>query len=755
MSMAQPHQTVDPFLQEFQPTDLLETDFNFDLSFECPDATTDDISFSFTSFSDVEVESSLADPFSLFNASDSFPEHKHAQESFTSVASSMGSPSSMTEDALNHASSLALPSRGPPDRFSPSSAPALAMAQPGNGHVSSLALTPGNCTQGFSPSSAPEPAMPFDVVRRTSSLTLPSSRYQEGFLPSSPPKPATLHNTDTFVSLSKDTDKYFASGLPEPFSSSWSPCSASQSEPPKGSHKLSHGPGFIESSSIEFIQYTVDEETKKMKKFDSNADTRKGRKGKLSEVQRRDAGRMRKCDDGLYCKACVHYFKNDLIYHPCRGKWLDSLADVLLDGNLPWHPSALTLDDFLGKGRYQPYKDEFTIPINFSFGPPLNMRARWVAPEDPALLLHRHVTHEFPPTKGALLSRTDETHLVLPVVLTDASPQALKPILDRHLGQLVDHWFQDFPLFDSHLTVLSWIWRVYQQLEERVHSDLMQKTLKLLVLVHIGDVISVEPDFHLVGNALRRFAAWYRGNDSPPNVATPCFIRAQLGGVMDILAQSMLKEILETLEPLSLSSRCSDWFVVLAVNSLLVMAMETIQYHGHRTGFHALHKFPPNNPSNPHVFGPRLALPSPPPSTTETCQALESQGVDYLLKFYAACFGSCHSRLGATSSSTSPPRSTNMSRSTSLGSTNSARSSSSSGPPRQGGRSAKQRVPSISNHQQDVADGFIKGLRDAIAQKKEYLETCRQRRFEGEAKGGEDPMWLFDRLLARLLLTEG
>ncbi|KAL9091711.1 MAG: hypothetical protein Q9165_004787 [Trypethelium subeluteriae] len=384
------------------------------------------------------------------------------------------------------------------------------------------------------------------------------------------------------------------------------------------------------------------------------------------------------------------------------------------------------------------------------------MRARWVAPEDPSLLLHKHITHEFPPTKDVLLSKMDETHLVLPAILTDASPQALKPILDHHLGQLVDQWFHAFPLFQSHLTVLNWIWRIYQQLEERIHRDLMQKTLKLLVLVHIGDVISIEPSFCLVRHALRQFAAWYRGTDSPPTIATPCFIRAQLGGVMDILAQSMLKEILETLEPLSLSSRCSDWFVVLAVNSLLVMAMETIQYHGHRAGFHALHKFPPNkSSSNSHVCGPRLALAPPPPSSTEICQTLESQGVDHLLKFYSACFGSCHSRLGATSTSTSSPRSANMSRSTSLGSTNSAGSSSSSAASRAGGRGSKQRVPSISNHQQDVADGFIKGLRDAIAQKREYLETCRLRGFESQAKGGEDPMWLFDRLLARLLLTEG
>ncbi|KAL9091710.1 MAG: hypothetical protein Q9165_004786 [Trypethelium subeluteriae] len=285
MSMAQPYQIVDSFLPEIQPTDLLETDFNFDLSFECPDATTDDIAFSFASFPDGDL---------VFDASDSFPEHNHTQESFTSMSRSIGSPGSMSGDSLNHAASLALPSSGFPDRFSPSSAPALAMTQPTDGRVSSLALTPRSYNHGFSPSSAPVPAMSHDVVRRASSPTLPSSSTQQGLLPSSAPKPVTLCANTTLGGLSEEGGKDFSSGFPKPCFGPWSPCSMSQSEPPRGNHKPSHGPGFIESPSIEFIQYTVDEETKKMKKFDSNADTRKGRKGKLNEVQRREAGRMRK-----------------------------------------------------------------------------------------------------------------------------------------------------------------------------------------------------------------------------------------------------------------------------------------------------------------------------------------------------------------------------------------------------------------------------------------------------------------------------
>ena len=271
----------------------------------------------------------------------------------------------------------------------------------------------------------------------------------------------------------------------------------------------------------------------------------------------------------------------------------------------------------------------------------------------------------------------------------------------------------------------------------------MQKTLKLLVLVHIGDVISVDPNFGLVKHCLHSFAVRYQGPGSPPSTVTPCFIRAQIGGVMKTLAKSMLKEILETLEPLSLSSRCSDWFVVLSVNSLLVMAMETVQYHGHRLGFHALQDFPPKS-TEMQKSGPQRPLQSG--SSTETCMTIESEGVDHLLKFYSACFGGCHSRLGTTSGVIGSAK---RSRSVSLGSTS---SSAASGV--RSGRNSKQRFPSISNQQQDLADTFIKGLRDAIDSKRFYLETCKQRDFTTDDGRSKDPMWIFDRLLARLLLTE-
>ena len=88
---------------------------------------------------------------------------------------------------------------------------------------------------------------------------------------------------------------------------------------------------------------------------------------------------------------------------------------------------------------------------------------------DPSVLRHRHITSSFPPTKDGPFNGKDEIHVVLPVILANSSSETLEPILDQHLGHLVDNWFQDFPLYDSKLMVLMWVWEVYKQLEEVCH----------------------------------------------------------------------------------------------------------------------------------------------------------------------------------------------------------------------------------------------------------------------------------------------
>ena len=241
---------------------------------------------------------------------------------------------------------------------------------------------------------------------------------------------------------------------------------------------------------------------------------------------------------------------------------------------------------------------------------------------------------------------------------------------------------------------------------------------------------------------MHEFAAYERDPRDSSTMPTPCFIRAQLGPVIGSLAKSMLKDGLTGLETLSLSGRCSDWFIALSVNLILAMVMETAQYHGFRSGFHAPHDFA-SKPPVLRAFGPQLPL--APSLSGETWMTIENRGVDHLFKFYATCFGNYHSRLGVESDI---PRSTVMSCSTSFGST---ASFATSGTELEG--HGKHQVTCISNQQGDLGNRFIIGLRDVINNKRSYLESCKQRDFQSIDGQGKDPMWIFDRLVARLLLT--
>ena len=129
-------------------------------------------------------------------------------------------------------------------------------------------------------------------------LPLTPNNHPQVFFPSSAPELGTsFGGEDPGLNFGQTAEIELPSVLPEPFVGTWSPCAASQPEPSTASHKSSHGPGFIE-----FIQYTVDSKTQRVKKLDSNAESRKGRKGKLTAGQRRDADRMRKLGACASCR---------------------------------------------------------------------------------------------------------------------------------------------------------------------------------------------------------------------------------------------------------------------------------------------------------------------------------------------------------------------------------------------------------------------------------------------------------------------
>ena len=149
---------------------------------------------------------------------------------------------------------------------------------------------------GISPSIASEGIIG-EPIGRTPSLAISSSNHTQRQLPSSAPELRAPFNDERWtLTLDQPTETNFSSVSSGSLSIPWSSSVASAHQSPKTNHKSPTNP-----DSVEFIQYTVDQTTKKMKKFDSNAENRKGRKGKLTEGQRRDAGRMRKVGA---CSSC-------------------------------------------------------------------------------------------------------------------------------------------------------------------------------------------------------------------------------------------------------------------------------------------------------------------------------------------------------------------------------------------------------------------------------------------------------------------
>jgi hypothetical protein len=145
--------------------------------------------------------------------------------------------------------------------------------------------------------------------------------------------------------------------------------------------------------------------------------------------------------------------------------------------------------------------------------------------------------------------------------------------------------------------------------------------LKLLVLVHIGGDTSVSTSDPTVVSIMA-------AANLPDTTPTPCFIRAQLGAVMPALAQELMRDVLSQLERLALSRRCADWPLILATSVVLLMSIESIQYHAAKMPYHS------SFDTNPTPLHERTK-----------CQDMDEQGVKALLNFYTACYGGCHARL--------------------------------------------------------------------------------------------------------------
>lgn len=246
---------------------------------------------------------------------------------------------------------------------------------------------------------------------------------------------------------------------------------------------------------------------------------------------------------------------------------------------------------------------------------------------DSDALFHNHVIYSWPPTnaKGDI-----HTHAVLPAVLTKDAMTRLPKDLDSHLSLLVTRYFRSFPLYCSPLQILKEVYIYYTSLEPRSsYAHVLQQALKLLVLVHVGGDVTLPPvadDAALFETVCKTMGDIDISNTTP----TPCFIRAQYGSVMPALALSLMNEVLTSLEQLLLNHEDHEWPISLAVLLVLLMVIESIQYHAAKTPYHDAFDTAPDN------------------ATIANAQKEDELGIESLFKYYTACFSGCHARLRPT-----------------------------------------------------------------------------------------------------------
>ncbi|KAF2255398.1 hypothetical protein BU26DRAFT_155323 [Trematosphaeria pertusa] len=487
--------------------------------------------------------------------------------------------------------------------------------------------------------------------------------------------------------------------------------SISKSEPRRSRNKM--GTPSPTTKALGWVSYQPNLQTNRL--VASGAEGNRGRRprgrvGPLRAEQRTHAAYMRKfgscsnckrrkerCDEGIPCKSCLNYYKGDLINHPCRDQLLSDLSGTFLAERLGWHPTARAVNSFIAADSYHVLTGfSYTLPLNFGFGPELRLPVHALQVEDADALCHEHVIYSWPPSSS---SEEMHTHAVLPAVLTHEAESNLQDTLDAHLLLLVKHdaHFRSFPLFRSPLRILNHVYIFFRSLPVNTpYSHLLQQALKLLVLVHIGGDLTLPPpstDLNLA--QLVRTMMTISDAITP----TPCFIRAQFGSVMPLLALRLMKEVLLSLEQLVLNRECHEWPFALATLIVVLMTVESIQYHAAKRPYH-------------DVYGSGVSR-----SKLEQDSQVDDEGVESLLKFYSACYPGCHARLNPEWQGESSSHSSSLNAST-----------------------------------MNPEDRFVENVREAAkrASPGGYLD----RKASEEKRVDEDMGFFFDRLVARLLVMK-
>jgi hypothetical protein len=324
--------------------------------------------------------------------------------------------------------------------------------------------------------------------------------------------------------------------------------------------------------------------------------------------------------------------------------------------------------------------------------------------EEPETLIHDHIIYSWPPgdAKG-------DTHrnAVLPAALTADALSTLPETIDKHLSLLVnvDQHFASFPLYPSPLRILRDIYVFYRALPpQSPYWQTLHQALKLLVLIHIGgDTTLPTPSsdpilLQLIRLKMPSLISSDSGDNNNTPTPTPCFIRSQFGTVIPTLAHKLMKQVLESLEQLLLNQACHEWPHALATLLVLLMAVESIQYHAAKLPYHCLLDGGSGARDSNDRNDSRNTMERKSP-------AADQQAIDALLRMYHSCFPGCHARLHPEFRNPEPSR---------------------------------------------PEDVFVEGVKAAASKAgTEYLK----RKASEERREG-DMGWFFDRLVARLLVGQ-
>ncbi|KAF1949367.1 hypothetical protein CC80DRAFT_520587 [Byssothecium circinans] len=482
--------------------------------------------------------------------------------------------------------------------------------------------------------------------------------------------------------------------------------SASSKSEPRRSRKGTPSPT---TNELGWVSYQPHAQTHRLVPSTDGSRGRRsrGRVGPMTLEQRSHAALMRRagscyncrkrkerCDPGIPCQACLDYYKADLTHQPCRDIRIADLHSAFLSERLGWHPTDRSINSFLEPHGYHISTDfAYRIGLNFGFGPRLQLPVHAIEVfNSEAPLCHDHIIYSWPPSATCFQKHT---HAVLPAVLTPEAKFNLQTTLDDHLALLVQQHFQFFPLYCSPLRILRDIYILYRTLSSRTASSrLLLQALKLLVLVHIGGDItlsttSTDTDLeHLIGDTMSL---------PEPVTPTPCFIRSQFGAIMPTLAARLMKEVLSSLEHLFLNREPHEWPIALATLLVVLITVESIQYHAAKLPYHQSYDAGPSQ------------------SRQENDSKGDDEEVKKLLAFYSACFSSCHARLK----------------------------------PDWKGDAAQSR--GMGGAGISPEDKFVDNVREAIVRAEDEQGGYLVKKADGE-RVGDDMAFFFDRLAARVLV---